>query len=96
MRENPAIEIAIWTHIGHPYVKVSQFILDRMQEDARNQATGSYRVLWCTGEERILTINWRNVIMLESSAIPAGGDTARILLPDEPSEAIAWTGAAPP
>lgn len=64
------IEIRIWTHIGHPSVRVDRDTLDRMQIDAEAEATGNYRVLWCTDEERDLVINWSNVIMLESPMHP--------------------------
>jgi len=62
------IEIKIWTHIGHPFVKVDASTLAQMQTDAKAEVIGRYTVLWCTDEEKILVINWSNVIMLESPA----------------------------
>ena len=62
------IEIKIWTHIGHPFVKVDAQTLSRMQKDAEARSVGRYSVLWCTDEERVMVINWDNVIMLESPA----------------------------
>ena len=61
-------EIRIWTHIGHPSMKVDASTLAQMQTDAKAKAVGRYSVLWCTEEERILVINWSNVIMLNYPA----------------------------
>ena len=60
------IEIKIWTHVGHPRVRVDDNTLTQMQADAEAKAVGRYTVLWCTDEEKTLVINWDNVIMLES------------------------------
>lgn len=83
------IEVAIWTHIGHPYVRVDNDTLSQMKWDAEAGATGTYRVLWCNDEKRTLVINWSNVIMLEYLTYPTEiSAEVEILLPGEPSKAI--------
>lgn len=60
------IEIKIWTHIGHPAVRVFAATLEQMHADAEAGAIGSYIVQRKSTEEvRTLVINWANVIMLD-------------------------------
>ena len=71
------IEIKIWTHIGHPFVKVDMDTLAQTQADMMQGATSKYYVIWSNGRERTLIINWANVIMLECPSPQALLDAVR-------------------